>query len=82
MSPPKLVSYRPPAYTAEALKNGIEGVVTIEAEFDIKGVCKIIRVLKTLGSGLDEAAVAALDDWKFVPAYRSGRRVSDYQSRL
>jgi len=50
--------------------------VTIQTEFDIEGRFKVLRIVKSLGHGLDESALAALKDWRFTPAYRSGQRVS------
>jgi TonB family protein len=54
---------------------GVRGKVTVRAEFDIDGNFEVLEVVESLGYGLDEAALAALDHWTFRPAYRSGRRV-------
>ena len=37
---PKLVSYARPLYTDEALQRGIEGVVTVQAAFDVGATSK------------------------------------------
>ena len=76
MTPPTLLGYTRPTYTAEARTRRIEGVVTFQVEFDIDGNFKVLGVLKGLGYGLDETALAALKNWRFAPAYRSGQRVS------
>src|SRR5438105_4945240 len=73
---PQLVRFTRPAYTDEAREREIEGAVTIQAEFDIDGRFKVLRIVKALGHGLDENALAALKDWRFTPAYRNGQRVS------
>lgn len=73
---PKLVSYTRPSYTDEGRQRGIEGVVTVQAEFDVEGSFKVLRVVKSLGHGLDENALAALQKWRFTPAYRDGKVVS------
>jgi TonB family protein len=73
---PKLVSYTRPLYTDEALQRRIEGVVTVLAEFDVAGNFKPLRVVKGLGFGLDESALAALTKWQFTPANRYGQRIS------
>jgi TonB family protein len=73
---PQLVHFTRPEYTDEARRLEIEGAVTIQAEFDIEGRFKVLRIVKGLGHGLDENALAALKDWRFTPAYRSGQRVS------
>jgi TonB family protein len=76
MTLPKLVSHARPLYTDEARQRGIEGVVTVQAEFDMNGSFKVLHVVKSLGHGLDENALAALKKWRFTPAYRDGKVVS------
>jgi TonB family protein len=73
---PRLIHFTRPEYTAEARRRGVEGTVTVQAEFDANGNFKILRVLKGLGHGLDESALAALQNWRFAPAYRNGSMVS------
>ena len=75
MTPPVALVHPAPRYTAEALAWGIEGVVTVAAEFDIDGNFEVLRVVKGLPFGLDAMALEALGGWRFRPAYRSGRRV-------
>jgi TonB family protein len=75
MSPPIALVFPAPAYTFEALQAGIQGTVTVRAEFDIEGNVRALEVVDGLGYGLDEAALNALGRWRFRPAYRSGRRV-------
>src|SRR5262245_54432673 len=76
VTPPQVVQSPSPLYTEDARKARIEGIVTIQAEFDIDGNFKVLRVVKGLGHGLDESALAALKNWRFTPAYRNGQRVS------
>jgi TonB family protein len=72
MTRPQLIQYGTPTYTAEARRQGIEGVVTFQVEFDIDGNFKVLRIVKGLGFGLDEQALEALKTYRFTPAYRSG----------
>jgi TonB family protein len=74
--PPRLVSRSAPEYTDEARQRHIEGSVRVQAEFDIQGNFRVIRILKGLGFGLDEKALIALSNWRFIPAYKNGARVS------
>lgn len=76
MLPPQVISSTAPSYTSDALVNRIEGTVTIEAEADINGSIKVLRVVKGLGHGLDETAVLALRSWIFAPARRNGAPVA------
>lgn len=76
MSRPQLLTYVTPAYTSAAAERGVVGVVSFLAEFDINGDFQVFRLVKGLGFGLDESALAAVNQWHFQPAFRSGRRVS------
>lgn len=76
MTPPAPLLTTRPAYSRQAWERKIEGVVTVLAEFDADGNAKILRIVKGLGFGLDENATEALQQSRFAPAYRNGRRVS------
>ncbi|MCM2314777.1 MAG: energy transducer TonB [Thermoanaerobaculia bacterium] len=62
-------------YPEKAKKVGIQGIVIVEAVIDRNGSVKSARVLKPLPMGLDEAAVAAIKQWKFKPATLDGKPV-------
>lgn len=65
-----------PVYTSDARDAKVEGAVTLYAEIGLDGRAHKIRVVKSLGHGLDEAAIAAVRKWEFLPAVRFGRRVA------
>jgi TonB family protein len=69
---PRLIRYRDPVYTDEALMNGVRGSVTFEARFDTEGKFEVLRMLDGLGFGLDERALEAIRQWRFAPATRNG----------
>lgn len=75
---PEKVSGAPPAYTEEARKARVTGVVILEAIIDEQGDVTNINVLKGLPMGLSEAAVEAVRTWKFKPATFEGRPVKVY----
>jgi len=62
-------------YPKQAREAGIQGVVVVEAVIGRDGRVKSVRVLKTLPLGLEEAAVAAVKQWKFKPATLEGKPV-------
>jgi TonB family protein len=62
----------PPLYSDEARMLRIEGVVTVEATIDSDGSVKRLRVVKGLGHGLDQNALLAVRDWRFIPARQHG----------
>lgn len=72
---PQLDHQVQPAYTAEGRQANVEGVVKLEVSVDATGHVTNVRVLKGLGYGLDEAAVAAAKQWTFRPATRCGKPV-------
>src|SRR5208283_317320 len=61
-----------PIYTAEARKLNVEGEVLLQVMFTATGK---VRVLRSLGHGLDEAAVQAAEKIRFSPAQQEGRPV-------
>jgi len=64
-----------PVYTQEARDLKLEGEVLLEVEFSASGQLHVNRVVRGLGHGLDEAAVAAANKIRFKPAMRSGQPV-------
>src|SRR5262249_42472987 len=70
------ILYKPkPTYTDEARKLNLEGEVLLEVLFEANGQLHVNRVVRGLGHGLDEAAVAATNKIKFKPAQRNGSPV-------
>jgi protein TonB len=65
-----------PAYPAEAMRRGIQGNVTLRVEVSRAGLPTQVLVLASSGHhDLDDAAVAAVQKWRFVPASRGGEAV-------
>ncbi len=75
---PEKISGSPPVYTVEARKDRVTGVVILEAVIDEQGNVTDVKVLKGLPAGLDQAAVKAVESWKFNPATLDGRPVPVY----
>jgi TonB family protein len=73
--PPELATYTDPFYSRTARDNKIEGTVTVEAAFDAAGKMRVLRVVKSLGYGLDESALDSLRSWRFCPALQDGKPV-------
>jgi TonB family protein len=64
---PVLLREVKPVYTPEALRLKIQGAVLLEAIVGTDGIPVAVRVTRSLERGLDEAAVAAAREWRFVP---------------
>jgi TonB family protein len=73
---PKLIYSVKPKYTEEARANKIQGTVVLSATVGPDGSLSNIRVIKSLGYGLDEKAIEAARQCRFQPAMADGRPVS------
>ena len=68
------ITYKPrPTYTPEALRQRVEGEVLLEVVFGASGSLHVNRVVKGLGFGLDDMALAAAEHIRFRPARRDGQ---------
>jgi TonB family protein len=68
------ITFKPnPIYTDEARNLKLEGEVLLEVQFGANGQLHVNRVVRGLGHGLDEAAIAAANKMRFKPAMRSGQ---------
>jgi TonB family protein len=73
---PVEITFKPqPAYTDEARNLKLEGEVLLEVSFSANGTLHVNRVVRGLGHGLDETAVAAANKMRFKPALRMGQPV-------
>lgn len=80
VSAPTCIYCPDPEYSEEARKARHQGVVVLWAVVDEKGRAQQIRVQKSLGLGLDEAAVRAVQNWRFRPAERFDKPVPVYMA--
>src|SRR5580698_9057403 len=70
---PVEITFKPnPVYTDEARNLKLQGEVLLEMSFSANGELTVNRVVRGLGHGLDEAAVAAANKIRFKPAMRVG----------
>lgn len=68
---------RVPDYPAISRRLGEQGVVVLRVLISPDGRASEVQLVKTSGSSrLDGAAVAAVKEWRFVPALRGGKPVS------
>jgi TonB family protein len=71
--PAEIVSKPLPTYTDEARSLKIQGEVLLEVVLEASGRLRIVRVVRGLGHGLDDAAVRAAEQIRFKPALRDGQ---------
>jgi protein TonB len=72
---PQRIVYVQPVYPSIAQSAGIEGRVVIEAVVGLSGEVTNVRVVKSVRF-LDEAALAAVRQWKYTPTLLNGTPVS------
>ena len=67
-TPVEILSKPNPVYTEEARNLRLEGEVLLEVMFGANGQLHVNRVVRGMGHGLDEAAIAAANKMRFKPA--------------
>ena len=75
VTPPALLRKVEPQYSEKARKAKYQGTVLLYIQIDTNGKAINIRVLHSLGLGLDEKAMEAVKKWKFRPAFKDGKPV-------
>ncbi len=75
VSPPRVIYQPEPEFSEEARKAKYQGVCTLGLIVGADGRPSNIRVLSSLGMGLDEKAIEAVKNWKFEPAMKDGHPV-------
>jgi TonB family protein len=54
---------------------GVSGTVVLDVVLLENGTPRIVRILRSLGSDIDEQAVRAFEQWRFSPALKDGRPI-------
>ncbi len=62
-------------YPEVAKKNNIEGKVYVLAHINENGVAEVVKVVRGIGGGCDEAAVEAVKKAKYTPGQNKGQNV-------
>ena len=73
---PELIHKVEPEYTEEARAAKFQGVVVVSVIIEPDGFAGNIRVVKSLGLGLDQKAIEAVQKWQFKPGTKNGVAVS------
>ena len=75
IDPPRLLREVKADYTEEARRRGLSGEVVLEIVVRRDGSVGDVKLLKGLGAGLDDRAMQAVQQWRFVPALKQGTPV-------
>jgi periplasmic protein TonB len=76
VSQPQIIFKVDPEYSEEARKAKYSGTVLLAVVVDTEGHARDIHVVKSLGMGLDEKAMEAVEKWKFRPGMKGGQPVN------
>jgi TonB family protein len=71
-TPPSVLSKVDPEYSEEARKAKYSGSVMLSIVVNTDGRAEEIKVVKSLGMGLDEKAIEAVQKWRFLPGKNKG----------
>ncbi len=72
---PKKTKHVQPAYPAEALAQGIRGIVIVDIVIGPTGRVQSTSIIRSV-AGLDDAAVAAVSQWEYEPVKVDGQAVA------
>jgi TonB family protein len=75
-TPPKAISSPEPDYSSEAKRFNVQGTMVLGVVIDKEGRLTQPRIIRPIGLGLDEKAIAGTRKWKFKPATLNGQPVA------
>jgi TonB family protein len=73
MTPPQILSEPRPQYTEEAKHLRVQREITLQVRFSINGRVEVLRIVNSLGHGLDEEASRVAERIQFKPATKNGQ---------
>jgi len=73
--PPRALSIVDPKYTDPARKAKINGSVVVAVAINERGSVDDVKIVRPLGYGLDQNAMEAARQSKFVPASKDGKNI-------
>ena len=74
-SQPRVIYGPDPEFSEEARKAKYQGVCVLGLIVDANGIPTNIRIVSSLGMGLDENAIKTVKTWRFEPAMKDGHPV-------
>jgi TonB family protein len=76
ISPPCLLMKVEPNYSEEARAAHVEGKAILSVVVDHQGNPQNLKVVRSLGFGLDQKAIEAVQKWRFQPGTKDGKPVA------
>ena len=78
--PVRITAKPTPEYTEEGRRRKVQGQVIVEVVFHADGRAEVLQIDQSLGYGLDEAAVRAVEHIVFLPASVNGKPI-DFRAK-
>jgi TonB family protein len=78
-SPPQVIQRMAPEYSPEARAANYQGSVLVSVYVDEDGQARDVKLVRALGMGLDQRALAAVRQWRFKAATTDGKPVGATQ---
>ncbi len=75
VSAPSVLYKVEPEYSEEARKAKWQGTVVLSLVVDENGKAQNLKVVRSLGLGLDQKAIEAVEKWRFKPGMKDGKSV-------
>ncbi len=76
VTPPVLLSKVEPAYSGEGRIAKYQGTALLSVEIGADGIARNIKIIRSLGFGLDKKAIEAIGQWRFKPGTKEGQPVT------
>jgi TonB family protein len=76
VSRPQLIKKIEPTWTDEARQAGVSGMVLVSFTVDAMGIARDLAVTRGLGYGLDEEAIEAVRQWRFLAGMKNDMPVA------
>jgi protein TonB len=71
--PPKPIHIVPAKYPDSAIRDGIEGTVSVMLTIPADGIPKDVKVAKGFRPDFDQSAIDSVRQWRFRPATKDGK---------
>lgn len=76
VSAPRMISSTAAQYSEKARRAKYQGVCILSLIVTPEGTPRDVRIVRSLGMGLDEKAIEAVSQWKFEPGMKDGKPVA------
>src|SRR5438270_11923617 len=75
VTPPRPIRQTDPEFSDQARRAHFQGTCILGLRVGEDGMPRSIKIIKSLGMGLDEKEIETVRTWKFDPARNDGKRV-------